>query len=115
MRKIVYLIVTIGALGLFAREAAASHIQPISQQSAEAFCKGHGGGTDCNFCHGDHCHSITCNSKGCSNLVWTSRSGSASITPGGGGMKHGDSAPPKGNPPVRISSGPVTSSPARTK
>jgi hypothetical protein len=50
---------------------AKSHTQNISKQSALALCSGHGGGTECGFCHGGHCHAVTCGNKGgkCQNVV----------------------------------------------
>lgn len=75
----------------------------ISTQSAEAFCHGHGGGTNCVFCHRDHCHVISCNGPYCTNTVSFRR-----ITHGGGpangGVKTtGGNAPPNNHiHPVRI-------------
>src|SRR5262249_60394955 len=60
--------------GLLAGEARAvkQPNQAISEASAKAACKNHGGGTSCDFCHRDHCHSIGGCSKGkCYNTVYS--------------------------------------------
>jgi hypothetical protein len=87
MRKSVFFIVTFAAVSLFAGEAAVARQQTISQESAQALCKGHGGGTECAFCHGDHCHLVQCDSHGkCTNIVPRgnpSKTGAGPVTVGG--------------------------------
>lgn len=80
----------------------------ISTESAEAFCHGHGGGTNCVFCHRDHCHVISC-SKGsggesfCTNTVSFRRINHGGFRPPSGVKTTGGNAPPSGHrPPVKI-------------
>ncbi|MCO5131270.1 MAG: hypothetical protein M9932_11970 [Xanthobacteraceae bacterium] len=82
----------------------------ISGQSAEAFCHGHGGGTDCIFCHRDHCHVINCSvgsggKKFCTNTVsFRKANGQRGHGPTAGTASSGATAPPRGRrPPVRFS------------
>jgi hypothetical protein len=100
----VFVIAIMAAACLFANEAAAVHIQKISQQSAESMCKDHGGGTNCNYCDPQHCHSVECTKKGgCTNLVYPQRQGSTHGGPGSNtgatsgtlGNKSGGNPPPK--------------------
>ena len=99
----VLLIATIAAACLVANEAAAVHIQKISQQSAESMCKDHGGGTNCNYCDPQHCHSVECTKKGgCTNLVYPQRQGSTQRGPGGNTATSGKSENKSGgNPPPK--------------
>ena len=102
--RVFIIIATMAAACLVANEAAAVHIQKISQQSAESMCKDHGGGTNCNYCDPQHCHSVECTKKGgCTNLVYPQqRQGSTHSGPGGStatsaksGNKSGGNPPPK--------------------
>ncbi len=55
------------AVSLFASEAVAGKVQPISQETAQSLCKEGGysaGTTTCGFCHGNHCHTVDCNENG---------------------------------------------------
>lgn len=104
MRTLLFLVTLFSVATLSVGTAAASHIQHISHDSAEAFCAGHGGGTDCNFCHSDHCHSIQCTKDGCTNLVWTAakrdgptKSDLGTATSGKSNTKTGNNPPPKTN------------------
>src|SRR5690348_14938635 len=56
--------------------AVQAHTENISHSLAKELCKGHGGGTSCQYCHGDHCHSVGCNKKNsneCYNWVVPAR------------------------------------------
>jgi len=81
----------------------------ISGQSAEAFCHGHGGGTDCIFCHRDHCHVISCaegsgGGKFCTNTVSFRKANGRGVRPPLTGIAStGAATPPRGHrPPVKI-------------
>jgi hypothetical protein len=76
----------------------------ISTESAEAFCHGHGGGTNCVFCHRDHCHVISCSGPFCTNTVTFKHITHGAGGPASGGVKTtGGYTPPKGRVhPVRI-------------
>jgi hypothetical protein len=63
-------------LALLPQQAFATiHQQTISHESALAFCKHHGGGDNCSFCHRNHCHKIYCSagSSSCQNTVISNR------------------------------------------
>jgi hypothetical protein len=81
----------------------------ISGQSAEAFCHGHGGGTDCVFCHRDHCHVISCSEgsggkKYCTNTVSFRKADRGGIRPTSAGTASSGAATPPGGHrhPVKI-------------
>ena len=87
--------------GLLAGEAKAvkQHIQKISETSAKAMCKNHGGSTSCDFCHRDHCHSIGGCSKGkCYNTVY--RTAPRPLKPISGGLLDNPNAALPRNPPA---------------
>lgn len=107
MRKLMILAIALACFGACAGSASAKqHIQNISQQSAKAFCGGHGGGTDCDFCDARHCHTITCAGKKCYNWVYIRPTTGGLRDPNGGtkvGVK-GDGGGTKIQP-VRIDTG----------
>jgi hypothetical protein len=71
---------------------------------AAAFCHGHGGGTNCIFCHRDHCHVISCSGGHCTNTVTFRRAGRGTFQRPGGVNSSGGNAPPNGHRhPVRVS------------
>jgi hypothetical protein len=92
--------------------AAPSHEQTISKQTAEAFCKDHGGGTTCDFCHDNHCHNIGCDSDGsCYNRVYRQGSTSGPGSPGRVGTAPATVGIPKvksGITTVPVKANPVT-------
>src|SRR6185312_146685 len=70
MRRTILLFAILLVPCLFATDASAViRTTTISTESAEAFCHGHGGGTNCVFCHRDHCHVISCTGGFCTNTV----------------------------------------------
>lgn len=93
------------ALASTAATAKPVRTTTISTESAEAFCHGHGGGTNCIFCHRDHCHVISCNGPYCTNTVTFRRITHGAGRPTTGGVKTtGGNTPPNGRThPVRIS------------
>lgn len=93
------------ALASTAATAKPVRTTTISTESAEAFCHGHGGGTNCVFCHRDHCHVISCNGPYCTNTVTFRRITHGAGRPTTGGVKTtGGNTPPNGHThPVRIS------------
>jgi hypothetical protein len=110
MRRALMLLTTIGLLAYLASPAhAKTHIQNISYDSAKAYCKNHGGGTDCHFCAGNHCHQVGCgdNKKGCFNYVDPAKGKPSGIRTGVDGTKAPPSTTGSGGPrrPVNIGSG----------
>lgn len=105
MRSLVFLLSVLAASCLFADGASADHTESVSVSVAVAFCQGHGGGTQCHFCHYGHCHTVWCNSDGCHNRVSTRVAhshGGAPRSPSAG-KASGGNPPPKGrHRPVRI-------------
>ena len=80
------------------------HTTVISGSIAAAFCHGHGGGTNCVFCHRDHCHVISCSGGHCTNTVTFRRAGRGTFQRPGGVNSSGGNVPPKGHrPPVKFS------------
>ena|SRR5690349_24386320 len=80
--------------------AVHAHTENISHSLAKELCKGHGGGTSCQYCHGDHCHSVGCNKKNsneCYNWVVPARQ------VGRSGMRppRGVNAPPQTTSPLK--------------
>ena len=105
--------------------SAKTHTQNISNQSAQAFCDHHGGGTDCTFCDPRHCHVITCTNPGgkCTNdVVDKFRGKPGSIRVPVTGVKAGSAGtPPRTgprhpvnvgvkNPPTMIKTDPIVTS-----
>ncbi len=106
-----YLIIAAFAtVGLFASEAVAGKVQPVSQETAQSLCKEGGysaGTTTCGFCHGSHCHTVDCNENGkCYNTTYSpprAASGggktgvsTGTVASGQAGVKTGNNPPPKG-------------------
>jgi hypothetical protein len=91
MRKALLLSVVVGSFAMLGMGPAAAkpHIQNISQQSAEAMCKHHGGGTDCYYCDPRHCHFVGCGDKGkgCFNFVDPAKGRPSGIRTGVGNVK----------------------------
>jgi hypothetical protein len=73
------------------------HTTVISGSIAAAFCHGHGGGTNCIFCHRDHCHVISCSGGHCTNTVTFRRAGRGTFQRPGGVNSSGGNAPPNGH------------------
>jgi hypothetical protein len=72
MRKLVLFVAAVGVTCHFIGAAnAKDHLQQISKDSAAALCKGYGGGTECDFCQGNLCHTVICGTRSCGNLVTT--------------------------------------------
>lgn len=106
MRRAVLLFSVLSVQCLLVRETLAlpEHTTVISTSIAEAFCHGHGGGTNCIFCHRDHCHVISCSGASCTNTVTFRRAVRGSLHRPGGVNSSGGNAPPKGyRPPVKVS------------
>lgn len=83
--------------------ALPEHTTVISGSIAAAFCHGHGGGTNCIFCHRDHCHVISCSGASCTNTVTFRRAVRGRLHQPSGLSASGGNAPPKGHrPPVKI-------------
>jgi len=75
MRKLVLLVAAVGVTCHFIGAAnAKDHLQQISKDSAAALCKNHGGGTECDFCQGNLCHTVICGTKSC--VTWLPPGGS---------------------------------------
>jgi hypothetical protein len=98
--------------------SAKAHDQVVSQDTAGALCKGHGGGTDCSFCHGGHCHIVTCGLRQdgkCTNHVISNLRGKPTgVRAPVKGVKATDTggSHPRPHRPVKVESGlkPVVSS-----
>lgn len=107
MRRAMLLFAILIVQCLLVRQTLAlpEHTTVISSSIAAAFCHGHGGGTNCIFCHRDHCHVISCSGASCTNTVTFRRAGRGAIHPPSAGVKStGGNAPPNGHRhPVNIS------------
>ena len=111
LKKNAILILSVFTFACFMHDAASAKIKEIvvSQQKATSLCKGHGGGTDCSWCHKGHCHQVGCNGNVCDHVVVSNIRGKpGSIRVPVSGVK-GEKAgtPPKAGPhrPVQIGSG----------
>jgi hypothetical protein len=113
-----YLVITgFIAVSLFASQAMAGKVQPISQETAQSLCKEGGysaGTTTCGFCHGNHCHSVDCNESGkCFNTTYSpprtsSGGGPGKIGLGTGAVVSGQAGAKMGNnPPAKLGASPV--------
>jgi hypothetical protein len=74
MRKLSFVLAGMICAVFICGEASAKvRVQNISEGKASSLCKGHGGGTDCSYCHDNHCHEVSCDGKrlggSCTNTV----------------------------------------------
>lgn len=91
----VFVAAVVCTLALSAGASAKTHTQSVSISIATELCKNHGGGTECSFCDGGHCHQVSCTGATmggkCSNKVISNiRGRPTKITAPVNGVKKGD-------------------------
>jgi hypothetical protein len=59
-KRLSTLAILIGTCLAAGAASAKTHTQVITEESATALCRRHGGGSDCSFCDHGHCHIVTC-------------------------------------------------------
>jgi hypothetical protein len=111
LKKYVILVLSVFVFACFIHGAASAKVKEtaVSQQKATSLCKGHGGGTDCSWCHKGHCHQVGCNGDVCDHVVVSNIHGKpGNIRVPVSGVK-GEKAgtPPKAGPrrPVHVGGG----------
>jgi len=111
LKKYVILILSVFVVACFMHGAASAKVKDtaISSKKATSLCSGHGGGTDCSWCHKGHCHQVSCGAGVCDHVIVTNIRGKpGNIRVPISGVK-GEKAgtPPKAGPhrPVQVGSG----------